>query len=115
MLEMGKRQAMVWFVLTGLSSIGGLGCLGYALYWVWEYVIAGPSPTRGEYSMGVFLSLVWATPFWWLFSAFLFPVRRLMSRRLYWALNAPTILVSVALAILNLLPVAFVLYERIVH
>lgn len=113
MPEKEKRWAMVWFVLAGLSSLGGLGYLGYTLYWVWEYVVADPSPTRGEYLMGAFLSLVWATPFWLLFSAFLFPVRRLMSRRLYWALNAPTTLVLVVLLILNLLPVVLLIFERI--
>jgi len=75
---------------------------GLSLSYLWLYFANPMAPLRHEYMEGVILGLFISLPFWLLASGLLFPARRVVSRRVFIALNTPSVVLGVGFLLLNL-------------
>lgn len=105
-----KDLRWLWLVPATLCLMAGLWYVVLALGWALDYFMADTGPTRNEYFIGVFFSLVRALPFWVLASCFVFPVRRLLPRKIFWGINASTILLCLLFFLAELIPLLAVAF-----
>lgn len=94
-----------WLFLIILAGVGGFYFLFVSARYLFNYYSEAANPLRHEYLQGVALSLVFATPFWLAVSAFAYPLRKTLPRSGYAALNIPSILLVVGIALSTIVPV----------
>ena len=81
--------------IAAVASVIGLYCFWVAGTYGYDYISEQENPYRDEYLVGVFLPLTFALPIWLLVSGLLYPIRRDLPQKLYWAWNAPAALLLV--------------------
>lgn len=95
----------LWAFLTIISAAGGLYFLYLSAKYGFSYFSSPLNPHRMESIQGAILSLILATPFWFAASAFTYPLRKTISKRLFIALNTPSLLLVIVMVLLTILPV----------
>lgn len=96
-----RDRRLLWLLPAALCALCGLFLVGVSIYATWNSAQA-LGEYRAEAGEGSIIALALTLPFWVLVSAFSYPARHAISRRAYFALNAPAVLFAAAFVIFNI-------------
>ena len=92
----------ILFSLIILVALGGIYFIFTSFTYLYGYFTDTTSTVRNEYIGGAILSAIIALPFWLLISGLAYPIRKSISGRTYWAINAPSIILGIGFIIMNI-------------
>ncbi|WP_026970834.1 hypothetical protein [Aliagarivorans marinus] len=103
----------IWIVLAALALTGGLVFFGIAGKFYLSFLFdTDANPMRHEYLIGVALSVMLSIPFWVSASGFIYPIRAMVPKSLFWGVNITTILTVGAFFLVNILPLFFMSFGK---
>ena len=107
------KDIIIYFVLL-LALAGGI-FFSFILvaYYLYEYFTDVANTLRHEYLEGVFLSLYMSSPFWFVVSVIAFFIRKEISKKIFWLINAPFIIVAMTFTLMNVYIIIQIIIEKI--
>ena len=89
------NRKLWWLLPVVVFGLGGIYWIGLSCVGLQAYFAEPNHPLRGECIEGTGLTLFVSLPFWILVSIFAFPVRHVVPKFFYFALNVPLVVFGI--------------------